>query len=95
MIEAYLANIARRRQAAGAPPLPPTFPLHDPCVMLYAIDPSLFQVERLPIRVVADTSERAGQTVIDIENGSAVDVITQADSARALALALVRLSGLS
>ncbi|SEE91284.1 purine nucleosidase/pyrimidine-specific ribonucleoside hydrolase [Rhizobiales bacterium GAS191] len=96
MIEAYLEKLARRRQAAGgaAQALPATFPLHDPCVMLYAADPSLFEVERLPLRVVTDASERDGQTVIDPESGSAVDVLTQADTPRALALAFARLSGL-
>ncbi|MFI5015705.1 MAG: nucleoside hydrolase [Hyphomicrobiales bacterium] len=97
MIEAYLGNIARRRLAAGLPNAQaqvPGFPLHDPCVMLHAIDPTLFRAERLPIRVVAERSERDGQTLIDEEAGTPIDVLTQAETGRALALVLERLAGL-
>ena len=94
MIEAYLANIARRRAAMELPAQPPAFPLHDPCVMLYAIDPSLFRAERLPIRVITDGSERDGQTVIDADAGAMADVLTQAQAGRALALAHARLAAM-
>jgi purine nucleosidase/pyrimidine-specific ribonucleoside hydrolase len=100
MIEAYLENLERRRSAsfasAQAPSrkLPAAFPLHDPCVILHAIDPSLFRAEPLPIRVVADGSERDGQTVIDSKTGTIVQVLTQADRGRALALVHDRLTAL-
>jgi purine nucleosidase/pyrimidine-specific ribonucleoside hydrolase len=95
MIEAYLRNIAERHKAKGAPTAPspqPTFPLHDPCVMLHAIDPALFQVERLPIKVIVDKSERDGQTVIDQKAGTEIEVLTGAntDQARALVFELLR-----
>jgi purine nucleosidase len=97
LIESYLRNLARRRSVKGAPAaqaLPPSFPLHDPCVILHAIDPGLFRAEPLPIRVVADRSERDGQTVIDQEAGAIIHVLTHADSARALAVVLDRLAAL-
>ncbi len=97
LIEAYLRNIALRRQAKGLAPPPgerPTFPLHDPCVVLHAIDPSLFRSERLPIRVVMDGSERNGQTIIDEADGVMIEVLTQAQKDEAVALALELLCGL-
>jgi purine nucleosidase/pyrimidine-specific ribonucleoside hydrolase len=97
MIEAYLRNIALRRERIGEPAtraMPLSFPLHDPCVMLHAIAPDLFRSERLPIRVVTDSSERDGQTLIDEEVGPMVDVLMQANVEETLALAFELLSGL-
>jgi purine nucleosidase/pyrimidine-specific ribonucleoside hydrolase len=97
LIEAYLGNLARIRVQRGLEATaaqPPAFPLHDPCVMLHAIDPSLFRAERLPIRVVADGSERDGQTVIDSAEGVMIEVLVEARSEAALALAFELLVGL-
>ena len=95
MIEAYLRNIAVLRAARGiavTPDAPIVFPLHDPCVTLYAIDPGLFGSEQLPIRIVTDRSEREGQTIIDDAQGVEVAVLTHArrEDALALAFALLR-----
>jgi purine nucleosidase/pyrimidine-specific ribonucleoside hydrolase len=62
--------------------------------MLHAIAPDLFRSERLPIRVVTDSSERDGQTLIDEEVGAMVDVLMQANVEETLALAFELLSGL-
>jgi len=96
VIEVYLSNIARRRLTSGvvaAQALPKTFPMHDPCVMLFAIAGGLFGVERLPIEVVTDGSERDGQTLID-KAGVPIDVLTRADAAKALTLMFERLAAL-
>ena len=68
--------------------------MHDPCVILRVIDPGLFGAEHLPIRVVTDGSERDGATVIDTYRGDLVEVLTQVDGARSLALILERLAAL-
>jgi purine nucleosidase/pyrimidine-specific ribonucleoside hydrolase len=96
MIEAYLGNIAALRAARGIATkgAPIVFPLHDPCVTLYAIDAGLFGAEQLPIRVVTDRSEREGETVIDDARGVAVTVLTQARREDALALAFTLLRDL-
>jgi len=95
MIDAYFRNIARRLAAKGATAAPsPSFPLHDPCVMLHAINPGLFRAERLPIRVVTGASERAGATLIDPSGGTEIEVLTDANSEAALFLALELLCAL-
>jgi purine nucleosidase/pyrimidine-specific ribonucleoside hydrolase len=97
LIDAYLANIAARRKAKGLAATPgqaPQFPLHDPCVILHAIDPDLFRSERLPIRIVTDRSERDGETRIDQNEGVETEVLTQAKEDEALALAFELLRSL-
>jgi len=89
LIEAYLRNIAWKRRAAGLAQPPdaiPSFPLHDPCVVLHAIAPALFEAERLPISIVKDGSGHDGQTVTDEAHGAMVDVLTGARREQALAL---------
>jgi inosine-uridine nucleoside N-ribohydrolase len=63
-------------------------PLHDPCVMLYALAPELFRVERLELAVDLGSTREAGALTL-IAGGSAVDVATGVDGAAALDL-LVR-----
>lgn len=40
-------------------------PLHDPCAVLYAIDPELFEVEKMRVDVECASDLSAGQTVCD------------------------------
>ena len=100
LIEAYLVNLEDRLSAgrASAHPLHQAlssrFPMHDPCVILRALDASLFRAEPLPIRIVTDGSERDGATVIDPQAGSLVEVLTQADTRHALELILERIASL-
>ena len=105
LIEAYLSNLTERLSAKNAtpksatpkgapPPRTARFPMHDPCVILRVIDPSLFGAETLALRVVADGSERDGATLIDPGAGKLVEVLTQVDGDRALALILERLAAL-
>ncbi|MBV9517274.1 MAG: nucleoside hydrolase [Hyphomicrobiales bacterium] len=96
LIEAYLRNLVARRAAKEGSPqtLEPKFPMHDPCVVLHAIDPSLFRAESLALRVIADGSERDGATVIDRYAENRIEVLTQVDGDRALALILERLTAL-
>jgi purine nucleosidase len=100
LIEAYLSNLAERLSAKSATsrvttqPRAARFPMHDPCVILCAIDSSLFGAETLAIRVVTDGSERDGATLIDPDGGQLVEVLTQVDGDRALALILDRLAAL-
>lgn len=60
-------------------------PLHDPCVMLMAIDPSIFGVETLKIDVDLGEEPDAGRLLID-RRGMPVDVALDVDVDRALAL---------
>lgn len=60
-------------------------PLHDPCVMLYALAPDLFRVERLQLAVDLGATRDAGALTV-IEGGSAVDVALGVDGAAALDL---------
>ena len=95
MIRAYLANIEAMRTAKGFPEAERKatgFPLHDPCVMLHALQPGLFTVERLPLRIVCDRSDADGATVIDPSSTFHADVMTGVQSEAALALAFERLS---
>lgn len=97
-ITAYLGNIAalRARLAAEGKEVPPTrgdiCPLHDPCVMIHAVDPTIFSVERLPLVIVTDGSEKDGATVIDAAAGHPVDVLTGVASERALTFVAGRLA---
>jgi len=96
LIEAYLRNLVARRVAKGASThgLAAKFPMHDPCVILHALDPSLFRAEDLPLRVVTDGFERDGATVIDPHSKSLVEVLTGVDGDHALAFILERLTAL-
>ena len=60
-------------------------PLHDPCVMLMALDPTIFKVETLKIDVDLGDEPDAGTLLID-RRGTPVDVALGVDAERALAL---------
>lgn len=82
LVEAYFASTA----GAGT-----SRPLHDPCVMLQAIQPDLFGVRKLPLRVVVDDGPDAGAIVED-SAGVPVDVAMTVDAPAALALLADRLA---
>ncbi len=97
MAGVYMRNVSRWRLAKGIPASEAeisAIPLHDPCVMLHALDASLFKAEALPLSVDCSTGERAGQTFIDADHGAEVTVLTAADAPRALALAAERIARL-
>jgi len=60
-------------------------PLHDPCVMLYALAPELFRIEELRLSVDTGGSDTAGTLTISPE-GSAVQVALGVDGPAALDL---------
>ena len=60
-------------------------PLHDPCVMLYALAPELFRIEELRLSVDVGAVEDAGALTID-EDGSPVQVTLGVDAPAALDL---------
>lgn len=60
-------------------------PLHDPCVMLYALAPELFRVEGLRLSVDTGSREVAGALTIDSE-GSPVQVALGVDGPATLDL---------
>ncbi|KFG68461.1 nucleoside hydrolase [Microvirga sp. BSC39] len=60
-------------------------PLHDPCVMLYALAPELFRIEELRLCVDTGGSDAAGALAIDPE-GSPVQVALGVDGSGALHL---------
>ena len=60
-------------------------PLHDPCVMLYALAPELFMTQRRGFRVDVSAGPDAGALVMDPE-AAMVDVLMDVDAAGALAL---------
>jgi inosine-uridine nucleoside N-ribohydrolase len=68
---------------------------HDPSAMAYAIDPTLFRVERLPVFVETE-GHCAGQTVPDCRkqwaDSTEINVCVDVDSARLLALFKERLA---
>lgn len=63
-------------------------PLHDPCVMLYALAPQLFDVERLALTIDTGSSRDAGALAVS-KNGTPIDVALGVDGTAALNL-LVR-----
>ena len=60
-------------------------PLHDPCVMIYALAPELFRIEELRLSVDVGAVEDAGALTID-EHGSLVQVTLGVDAPAALDL---------
>lgn len=67
-------------------------PLHDPCVMLFALNEGLFGCDRLTITVDQGTTRDAGSLDIDPAGGG-IDVTMTVDSAGALDLLFQRLAG--
>jgi inosine-uridine nucleoside N-ribohydrolase len=60
-------------------------PLHDPCVMLFALAPELFRIEALRLSVSTAVGEEAGALVVG-EEGSAVQVPMGVDAPAVLDL---------
>ena len=60
-------------------------PLHDPCVMLMALQPDIFTIEKLRIDVDLGDEPDAGRLLID-RRGTPIDVAMGVDTERALAL---------
>jgi inosine-uridine nucleoside N-ribohydrolase len=75
LIESYFEAAANRESR----------PLHDPCVMLYALAPELFRVEELRLSVDTGDGEMAGALTITPE-GSLVQVALGVDGPGALDL---------
>jgi inosine-uridine nucleoside N-ribohydrolase len=71
-------------------------PTHDPSAIAYLIDPSLFQVERMPVWVETQ-GLCAGQTVGDLrrqwKHAPEVNVCVGVDDARLLELFSARIAG--
>lgn len=67
-------------------------PLHDPCVMLQAIDGTLFGVEMLRLNVDTTDGPDAGALLVDEKDGMPVKVAMTVDAAGALTLLLARLA---
>ena len=63
-------------------------PLHDPCVMLYALRPDLFGIERLPFTVDLQDGPDAGALLEDQPGSVPVEVATTVDASSVLALLL-------
>jgi purine nucleosidase/pyrimidine-specific ribonucleoside hydrolase len=66
-------------------------PLHDPCVMLYALDPDLFRVENLRLSISTGLTDEAGALSVD-ENGALVQVTMGVDAPAVLSLLARRLA---
>jgi purine nucleosidase/pyrimidine-specific ribonucleoside hydrolase len=81
LIDAYFASTSG----------PDSRPLHDPCVMLFAIRPHLFACEALPLRVELQGAD-AGALVLDERQGTPVTVAMGVDAPQALELAGQRLA---
>jgi purine nucleosidase len=60
-------------------------PLHDPCVMLLALEPDIFRTEALKLDVDLGDPPDAGTLLVD-RRGTRVDVAMGVDAERALAL---------
>ena len=60
-------------------------PLHDPCVMLVALDPSIFKIENMKLDIDLGDDPDAGRLLVD-RRGKPVDVALGVDAERALAL---------
>ncbi len=82
LIEAYFDSTADQSQAVESRPL------HDPCVMVQAADPSIFGLERLAISVDMQT----GALDVDDQDGAGIDVALTVDGASCLAFIAGRLS---
>jgi uridine nucleosidase len=88
IVPAYQDGYRRRQTLDG-------IPTHDPAAMAYAIDPSLFHTQRVPLYVELE-GRCAGQTVADIYGHwapqPAIDVCVDVDASRLLALFRARVT---
>ena len=75
LIEAYFASSTTRESR----------PLHDPCVMLFALAPDLFHTESLRLSVNLESGEDAGALTVE-EDGAPVQVAMGVDAPAVLNL---------
>jgi purine nucleosidase/pyrimidine-specific ribonucleoside hydrolase len=68
-------------------------PLHDPCVMLLALEPELFRLEALRLSVNTGSMEEAGALTIDA-NGTLVQVAVGVDGPAVLDLLARKLTAI-
>ena len=61
-------------------------PLHDPCVMLLALEPDLFEIEMRRVSVDLSDGSDAGALVERGDNGQPVSIAMRVDAPKALAL---------
>lgn len=80
LIDAYFLS------TAGTSAVTESRPLHDPCVILYALAPKLFEIEHLALSVDLGDGKDAGALTVDAVNGHPVDVAMRVDGAAALAM---------
>ena len=66
-------------------------PLHDPCVMLFALSPELFGCEDLELSVSIARNEKAGELAVTAEGGAPVQVVMRVDAPAVLELLTKRL----
>ena len=82
LIQAYFAS----------PTAQDSRPLHDPCVMLFALSPELFECEDLGLSVSVAMGEKAGELAIVAGGGTPVRVVMGVDAPAVLELLTKRLS---
>lgn len=83
LIESYFESATTRESR----------PLHDPCVMLFALAPELFRLEDLRLSVSTGSSEEAGALAID-EKGTPVQVTMGVDGPAVLDLLARKLTAI-
>jgi len=84
LIDAYFQSTAGQSTAAESRPL------HDPCVMLLALRPDMFGIERLPVTVDLSHGEDAGALTI-ADGAPEIDVALRVEGEAALDLLVERL----
>ena len=85
--------VARLIQAYFASPTAQdSRPLHDPCVMLFALSPDLFECEDLDLSVSVATDERAGELAVMAQGTNPVRVAIGVDAPAVLELLTERLT---
>ena len=82
LIQAYFAS----------PTAQDSRPLHDPCVMLFALSPELFECEDLELSVSVATDERAGELAVMAQGRNSVQVVMGVDAPAVLELLAERLT---
>jgi inosine-uridine nucleoside N-ribohydrolase len=82
LIQAYFAS----------PTAQDSRPLHDPCVMLFALSPELFECEDLGLSVSVAMGEKAGELAIVAGGGTPARVVMGVDAPAVLELLTKRLS---
>lgn len=81
LVDAYFASTSGRDSR----------PLHDPCVMLYALRPDLFRCSTLPLTVDVRNGPDDGALILDEAGGTGTEVALSVDAERAVELIRDRL----